>query len=93
MNLDFKVLRELPIVDLLQTLWYTIMTLRYEHQRQSTTCTEQYTPYCISEFNGHRLEARQHQVQIASSTEARIAGGTPYGTRYHVNLQTKICTY
>jgi len=44
-------------------------------------------------FNGHRIEARQHQVQIASPTEARIAENTAYGTRYHpVHVQAKFCT-
>lgn len=69
------------------------MGTRYERYQQATTYTEQYTPYCLSEFNINRIESWQHQVQISSPTEARIAENTPYGTRYHqVNLQTKSCT-
>lgn len=82
-NFDFKVLQELPIVDLLQAIWHKVMNLRYERQRQSNAYTEQYTPYCLSKFNAHRIPAQQYQVQIASPTEGRIAENTLYGTRYH----------
>jgi len=69
------------------------MTVRYQRYQQATTHNAQYTPYCLSKFHAHRIEAHQHQVQIASPTEGRIAENTPYGTRYHqVNLQTKSCT-
>jgi len=60
-----KVLRELH---LLQVLWHKVMDLQY----QSNTYLEQYTPYCLAEFNAHRIETRQHQVQIASPIEGRI---------------------
>jgi len=36
-NLDFKALRELPIVELLQTLWHKVMTVRYQRYQQATT--------------------------------------------------------
>jgi len=36
------------------------------------------------------IEGRQHQVQISTLTEARIAENTPYVTCYYlVNLQTR----
>jgi len=80
---------ELP----LQTLWHKVLTIRYQRYQQATTHNAQYTPYCLSKFHAHRIEARQHQVQITSPTEGRIAENTPYSTRYHqVNLQTKSCT-
>jgi len=89
-NFDFKALRELPIVELLQTLWHKV---RYQRYQQATTHNAQYTPYCLLKFHAYQIEARQHQAQIASPTEGRIAENTPYGTRYHqVNLQTKSCT-
>ena len=40
MNSDFKVLRELPIVDLLQALWHKVLNLRYERQQQLNTYIE-----------------------------------------------------
>jgi len=82
-SFDFKALRELPIVELLQTLWHKVMTVRYQRYQQATTHNAQYTPYCLSEFHAHRIEACQHQVQIANPTGDRIAENIPYGTRYH----------
>jgi len=76
-SFDFKALRELPIVELLQTLWCEVMTVRYQRYQQTTTHNAQYTPYCLSEFHAHRVEAREHQVQIASPAEGLIAENTP----------------
>ena len=50
---------ELP----LQTLWHKVLTIRYQRYQQATTHNAQYTPYCLSKFHAHRIEARQHQVQ------------------------------
>jgi len=87
-NFDFKALHEPPIVELLQMLWYKVMTVRYQ---LATTHNVRYTPYCLLEYHAHRIEARQHQVQIASPTKGRIVENTPYGTRYHqVNLPNQI---
>ena len=71
------------------------MATRYERQKAANNYTgiELYTPYCFREFYQHRIEARQHQVQISSPIEGWIAANTPYGTiYYHVNLQLKHCT-
>jgi len=63
------------------------MTVRYQRYQQTTTHNAQYTPYCLSEFHTHRIEAHQHQVQIANPTGGHIAENTPFVTRYHqVNL-------
>lgn len=40
-NLDFKVLRELPIADLLQILWHKVMNLQFQRQQQLATYPEQ----------------------------------------------------
>jgi len=42
-NFDFKALCELPIVELLQTLWHKVMTVRYQRYQQATTHNAQYT--------------------------------------------------
>jgi len=38
-NFDFKALCELPIVELLQTLWHKVITVRYQRYPQATTHT------------------------------------------------------
>jgi len=43
-------------------------------QQQSNTYLEQYIPYCLAELNVHRIEALQHQVQIATPIQGRIVG-------------------
>jgi len=54
-NFDFKVLRELPIVKLLQTLWHKVMTVRYQRYQLLIMHNIHHTAYQSSTHTELRL--------------------------------------
>jgi len=88
-NFDFKALRELPIVVLLQTLWHKVMTVRFQryHINKQLLITRNihYTAYQSSTHTELRLTNIKFKSQIL--LEIALQKIPPYGTCYHqVNL-------
>jgi len=71
-NFDFKALRELPIVELLQKLWHKVMTVRYQRYQQATTHNAQYRVLSIQACRSDKKKYACNQYILKSRDNRKI---------------------
>lgn len=49
-NKVFKSTRELPIIELLDSIWHYIMKHRFQRYTKATSCDSVFTPWCYNEL-------------------------------------------
>lgn len=69
------------------------MTTRYSRQQQSGQQDGEFTPWTLQQIQKSQVNARMHQVEMASITEGRVTEGQrQLALQHHVNLHHGTCT-
>lgn len=91
-NAEFKNDRELSVIGLLSALWHKTMTTRYNRQQQAEKNDGEFTSWVLQQIQKSQLNARMHQVEMASISEGRVTEGRQLSLQHSVDLQHKTCT-
>ena len=90
MNKVFKETRELPILELLDTIWHYVMNHRFQRLNKALTCETLHTPWCYEHLLNARKWAHANVVQVSSPTSGIVRQANSH--TFIVDLITKTCT-
>ena len=89
-NKVFKNIRELPIMNLLDSIWHYVMKQRFERFTKASTCISSFTPWCYTELLNSKKWSTSNTVQASSPTSAIITQTNK--KTFVVDLISRSCT-